>query len=104
MDDAHEKGGGDAENPKQRVGKNLTKTIMKTSNVSFENLLEQLSEDKINRVVDHSALRAGGLEILCPPAGSAKSKSSGTNSSSRSGGTGSTTGNNDLCSPFAICI
>ena len=79
---------------------------MKTSNVSVENLLEQLSEEKINRVVDHSALRAGGLEILFPPAGgdSDKSKSSGTNSSSCSGGTGSTTNDNDNSSPFLICI
>ena len=83
----------------------MTKTIMKTSNVSFENLLEQLSEEKINRVVDRAALRAGGLEILFPPAGdSGSSKSSGTNSSSKSGGTGSTTGDNDCPPPFGICL
>jgi hypothetical protein len=37
---------------------------MKSSNVSFENLLDQLSEDKINRVVDRGALRAGGLDLI----------------------------------------
>ncbi len=37
---------------------------MKRSNVSFENLLDQLSEEKINRVVDRDALRAGGLDLL----------------------------------------
>ena len=37
---------------------------MKTSNVSFENLLDQLSEEKINRVVDRDAVRAGWLDAL----------------------------------------
>ncbi len=37
---------------------------MKKSDVSFENLLDQLSEEKINRVVDRAAVRAGWLDAL----------------------------------------
>jgi len=32
---------------------------MKTSNVNLVNLLDQLSEEKINRVVDEHVIRAG---------------------------------------------
>ncbi|MBI1769512.1 MAG: hypothetical protein HY015_02855 [Bacteroidetes bacterium] len=49
---------------------------MKKSNVSFENLLDQLSEEKINRVVDRDALRAGGLDLLLGGGGCASSTGS----------------------------
>ena len=52
---------------------------MKKSNVSFENLLDQLSEDKINRVVERGALRAGGLEILTGGGGGGQASSTGSN-------------------------
>ena len=39
---------------------------MKKSNVSLENLLDQLSEEKINFVVDNDALRAAGGEVPPP--------------------------------------
>jgi len=51
---------------------------MKKSNVSFENLLDQLSEDKINRVVERGALRAGGLELLTGGSGG-QASSTGSN-------------------------
>ena len=80
---------------------NLIKSFMKTSNVSFENLLEQLSEEKINRVVDREALRAGGLEILCPPANTHSGSSCGTKSGSHSG---SSADNGGGGAPLGICI
>ncbi len=49
---------------------------MKKSNVSFENLLDQLSEEKINRIVDRDALRAGGLDLLGGGGGCASSTGS----------------------------
>jgi len=79
----------------------LTKTIMKTSNVSFENLLNQLSEEKINRVVDRDALRAGGLEILCPPA---ENTHSGSSCGSKSGSHSGSSADNGGGSPLGICI
>ena len=56
---------------------------MKKSNVSLDNLLDQLSEDKINLVVDGDALRAGGYPGEgggCNPCGSG----SGSSRSSKS--------------------
>ena len=52
---------------------------MKNSNVSFENLLDQLSEEKINRVVDRDALRAGGLDLLLGGGGGGGASSTGSN-------------------------
>ena len=75
------------------------KSVMKKSNVSYENLLEQLSEERINRVVDFSALRAGGLEILCPPA---ENTHSGSSCGSKSGSHSGSSANNGA--PFGICI
>jgi len=54
---------------------------MEKSNVSLENLLDQLSEEKINLLVDRTALRAG-WDTEPPPAGSG----------SGSGGSGSGSG------------
>jgi|SRR5579859_1919251 len=72
----------------KRVGKNSKLTFMRTSNVSFKNLLDQLSEEKINRVVDRNAVRAGWLDQLGVTSGS-----SGDTSGTGSGGSGNTNGN-----------
>jgi len=55
---------------------------MKKSNVSLDNLLDQLSEDKINLVVDGDALRAGGYP----------GEGGGCGGGSGSGGSGSGSG------------
>jgi hypothetical protein len=55
---------------------------MEKSNVSLENLLDQLSEEKINLLVDGSALRAGWATEPPPACGSG----------SGSGGSGSGSG------------
>jgi hypothetical protein len=78
---------------------------MKKSNVSFENLLDQLSEEKINMVVDRKALRAGWLDSLGVGGGgdtAASGTGSNSGSGSGSGKSGSTANNNT--SPFGICI
>ncbi len=72
---------------------------MKKSNVSLENLLDQLSEEKINRVVDRDALRAGWLDQILPPAEDTKS---GTSCGSKSGTHSGSSADNS--SPFGICI
>jgi len=75
---------------------------MKKSNVSFDNLLNQLSEEKINLVVDRSAIRAGWLVL--PPAGDTSGtggSGSGSNSGSGSSNSGSTA---DNTAPFGIAI
>jgi hypothetical protein len=78
----------------KRVGKTFNLKFMKTSNVSFKNLLDQLSEEKINRVVDRDAVRAGWLDQLGVTSGSTSSgDSSSTGNSGASGGSGSTANN-----------
>jgi len=75
---------------------------MKKSNVSFDNLLNQLSEEKINLVVDRNAIRAGWLVL--PTTGgdtSGSGSGSGSNSGSGSSKSGSTACNT---SPFGIAI
>ncbi len=77
---------GEAENPDNRVGKIFDFThFMEKSNVSLENLLNQLSEEKINLVVDSDALRAAGGEVPPPCGGGSGSGSGGSGSSSGSG-------------------
>jgi hypothetical protein len=51
---------------------------MKKSNVSLDNLMDQLSEEKINLIVDKAAIQAGQSSHT------SKSKSSNCNSSSSS--------------------
>jgi hypothetical protein len=76
---------------------------MKKSNVSFENLLNQLSEEKINLVVDRNAIRAG-WDILPPPPSPASS-TGGSGSGSKSGSNSSKSGSTaDNCGTFGICI
>ena len=57
---------------------------MKKSNVSLENLLEQLSEEKMNLVVDSDALRGAGGEVPPPCGGGSGSGGSGSSRSSKS--------------------
>lgn len=42
---------------------------MEKSNVNLENLLSQLSEDKINLVVDNDSLRAGAAKTITDNSG-----------------------------------
>ncbi len=55
---------------------------MEKSNVSLENLLDQLSEEKINLVVDGQALRAAGIPADGGGCGGSGSGSSGSGSGS----------------------
>jgi len=55
---------------------------MKKSNVSLENLLDQLSEEKMNLVIDSDALRAGGYPGEGGGCGGSGSGSGGSGSGS----------------------
>jgi hypothetical protein len=73
----------------QKSKQNLVFSFMKRSEVKVENLLNQLSEEKINRVVDSQVVKAGWSSKSCH---SGNSNDSECNSGGGSTGGGSSSG------------
>ena len=65
---------------------------MKRSNVSYDNLLDQLSEDKINLVVDQELVRGGASSDKSSKYSSKCTDSHDSNSASECGGGGTSGG------------